>query len=121
MFRLKDMLFIVCLHYRVMEVKIGASNPWLKVIIDQALFAPSMLFFFMSSLDLISGHSVEYAKQHLKDDYASVLKANWTFWPAVQITNFTLMPPHLRLLVVQVVALFWNTYLAWKLHSHEKK
>ena len=50
----------------------------------------------------------------LKADYKDVLITGWKIWPATQIVNFYLVPFLLRPLVVSIVALFWNTYLAWK-------
>ena len=51
---------------------------------------------------------------NLKRDYTDVVLTGWTIWPATQLVNFYLVPFLVRPLVVSIVALFWNTYLAWK-------
>ena len=51
---------------------------------------------------------------NLKRDYADIVITGWTIWPATQLMNFYLVPFLVRPLVVSIVALFWNTYLAWK-------
>ena len=50
----------------------------------------------------------------LKAEYVDIVITGWKIWPAAQLANFYLVPFLLRPLVVSVVALFWNTYLAWK-------
>lgn len=35
-------------------------------------------------------------------------------WPVAQAVNFTFVPMDHRLLFANVVALCWNTYLAWR-------
>ena len=58
--------------------------------------------------------------QTLKRDYTDVVITGWTIWPATQLLNFYLVPFLVRPLVVSTVALFWNTYLAWKTNRQIK-
>ena len=103
-----------------------------KVATDQLLFAP----IFSAAIIGVIGTSQSISKlafnledkkkytvlqediynvaKKLRADYKDVLITGWTIWPATQIVNFYLVPFLLRPLVVSVVALFWNTYLAWK-------
>nr|ACO15358.1 Mpv17-like protein [Caligus clemensi] len=37
-------------------------------------------------------------------------------WPMAQLINFYFVPFLMRPLFVNFVALFWNSYLAWKLN-----
>lgn len=39
----------------------------------------------------------------------------------VQLANFALVPAHLRIVTVNVVSLFWNTYLSYANSQAEKK
>ncbi|XP_063224565.1 protein Mpv17 isoform X2 [Bacillus rossius redtenbacheri] len=83
-----------------------------KVLLDQAVAAPAMLCAVLSAVSLLGGADLPGVAAKLRQDYVPVLLANYKVWPAVQLCNFTLVPLRYRVLVVQTVAVLWNTYLS---------
>lgn len=65
---------------------------------------------FLSTMAYLEG---EDPKKRLEQKYVPGLKANWMLWPAVQAFNFTVVPLHHRVLVVNVVSLGWNCFLSY--------
>lgn len=53
----------------------------------------------------------------LKQDLPEAIKVNWMLWVPAQVINFVLVPPNLRMLAVNVVALAWNMYLSFQGHK----
>ncbi|KAG0714259.1 Protein Mpv17 [Chionoecetes opilio] len=103
--------------YGFLDRKLGSGKgitALKKVAFDQGIFAPSFLGVFMCVLGVSQGHSIPHIQQEIKTNYKDIILVNWSVWPAVQIINFSFVPLHHQVLVVQVFALFWNTYLAWK-------
>ncbi|KAK9501154.1 hypothetical protein O3M35_002245 [Rhynocoris fuscipes] len=95
---------------------IKLEKPLIKVAIDQGIFAPIFLALFVSTTSLLEGKGVDDLKNRLKDDYPDILLANYKVWPGVQIVNFSIIPLQFRVLFLQIIALAWNTYLAWRLN-----
>ncbi|XP_068212915.1 protein Mpv17 isoform X2 [Palaemon carinicauda] len=85
-----------------------------KVAVDQLLFAPGFIVVFLVTLGILEGSSFEASQDMVRKKYKDILLVNWSVWPAVQICNFSFTPLHHQVLVVQIFALLWNTYLAWK-------
>jgi len=103
--------------YLVMERCVkskGAKGAVTKVIIDQALFAPCFLAFFVTIISSLQGLTFGDIKKKLRASYVDILLTNWKIWPGAQLLNFYFVPLQHRLLVANIVALFWNTYLAAK-------
>ncbi|CZT25383.1 probable glomerulosclerosis protein Mpv17 [Ramularia collo-cygni] len=101
--------------FRVLQNRVVIKNsPHLttlaRVAADQCLFATGNLFFFLSTMAVMEGKS---PKDKLAQTYTMALKKNWMVWPAVQFVNFTFVPLHHRVLVVNVVSLGWNCYLSF--------
>ncbi|CAG5018351.1 unnamed protein product [Parnassius apollo] len=67
-----------------------------------------------ASVGIMQGKSLENIENDIKYNYLEVLKTNYYIWPVVQIINFYYVPLQYQVLIVQTVALFWNTYLSWK-------
>jgi protein Mpv17 len=85
-----------------------------KVLLDQTVFAASITSLLFTYNSIAEGNS---ARQKIKDSLWPTLKVNWMVWPAVQALNLSIVPPHLRLFVVNAVALPWSTYLAYVSNS----
>jgi protein Mpv17 len=81
-----------------------------RVAADQTLFAPTNLFFFLSSMAIMEGSS---PKDKLDSTYKGALQTNWMVWPFVQVINFKFVPLHHRVLLVNVISLGWNCYLSF--------
>lgn len=54
----------------------------------------------------------------LTHDVPRLLQSSLCFWGPLNVVNFTLLPPHLRLLFSSAAAVVWNTYLSVVAHEH---
>ncbi|KAF4533027.1 hypothetical protein B566_EDAN000719 [Ephemera danica] len=109
------------LWYGTLERLFGSARhpkvAFKKVATDQLVFAPTFLASILTLVPLTNGHSWQKAKAKLGADYWTVLKANYQLWPWVQIANFYWVPLRHQVLVVQLVALFWNVYVSWRANA----
>ncbi|KAK3799965.1 hypothetical protein RRG08_002379 [Elysia crispata] len=85
---------------------------------DQVIMAPTFLGIFISVMAVMRGENLDSIKGKLNRDYIPVLLNNYKVWPMAQLINFYFTPLQHRVLFVNIVALGWNTYLAW---ATEKK
>ncbi|SCV04897.1 LANO_0G13828g1_1 [Lachancea nothofagi CBS 11611] len=90
------------------------SNLLLRVGTDQLLFAPACIPFYFGVLTLMEGESLQKADQKIRAVWWDILKTNWMVWPAFQLVNFSLVPLQHRLLAVNMLAIFWNTFLSFR-------
>ncbi|KAB0796496.1 hypothetical protein PPYR_10557 [Photinus pyralis] len=99
----------------------GASAVLKKVAFDQGLFAPSFIVVFLTSLAIVQQKNIKSSIDELKMNYKDILITNYKLWPLVQLGNFYIVPVQYQILVVQFVAIIWNTYLSWKTQGSKFK
>lgn len=86
----------------------------LKMSIDQLGFAPIGIPLYYSIMSILENRTIEGIDQKLKDNWLPTLQANWMVWPVFQVFNLSLIPVQHQLLCVNVVSIFWNTYLSMR-------
>jgi hypothetical protein len=89
--------------------------------LDQFAFAPAFIPTFLSSVLVLEGNH-EQISEKLHETWWPACKANWAVWIPVQIINFRFIPAHLQVLYVNMVGLFWNSYLSYISHiGHQEE
>ncbi|ESO03756.1 hypothetical protein HELRODRAFT_80158 [Helobdella robusta] len=91
-----------------------AARTLKKLCWDQIFFLPLYLFIYLVVIAILRGDSSETIKQKVVRDMTDGLIVSYKVWPVVQIVNFYLIPSRYRVLLINFVALFWNTYIGWK-------
>lgn len=92
----------------------NAANIATKVALDQGIASPCFVALFFGVTTLMNGGSANDAKNKIRENWWETLKTAWGVWIPVQGLNMALVPPSQRLLFVNVVSIFWNTFLSMK-------
>uniref|UniRef100_A0A915AV39 Mitochondrial inner membrane protein Mpv17 n=2 Tax=Parascaris univalens TaxID=6257 RepID=A0A915AV39_PARUN len=107
---------ILVYWYRMLE-RVGGNPrivPFKRVLIDQTFFAPPFNATVLFNLRLLEGESPTQSYRSLKRDFLGVWIPSLSYWPGVQLINFYCVPLNLRVIVVQVAALLWNSFLSYR-------
>ncbi|SCZ99520.1 BZ3500_MvSof-1268-A1-R1_Chr3-1g06059 [Microbotryum saponariae] len=91
-------------HLRFVATRVG---------LDQFVLTPVLVSVFYTSMALSEGQGIQGAKERVRSAWWPTLQKNWGLFIPVQIANFAIVPAHLRLVLVNVVSLFWNAYLSY--------
>uniref|UniRef100_A0A8D8V2B5 Mitochondrial inner membrane protein Mpv17 n=1 Tax=Cacopsylla melanoneura TaxID=428564 RepID=A0A8D8V2B5_9HEMI len=103
--------------YQTLERMYGKEAVLKKVLTDQLVFSPVFIAVLVTSLNLLQGANWETAVANVRASYVDIILTGYQIWPLVQVVNFYFVPIQYRVLLVQAVAVVWNTYLSWKLNS----
>ncbi|GMT31350.1 hypothetical protein PFISCL1PPCAC_22647, partial [Pristionchus fissidentatus] len=94
--------------------------PLKRLAVDQAVFAPTFNAFILVMLRVLEGYTPSESVAACKRDWWGIWTTSLKVWPLVNLFNFYLVPLPMRVIFVQFVALFWNSYLSFvtqpKLH-----
>ncbi|KAH9515411.1 hypothetical protein Btru_014384 [Bulinus truncatus] len=88
-----------------------------KVLLDQIVAGPFFCSSFIIGMCLLEGLSGARVYQEWREKFPSIYKADWMFWPAAQVVNFYLLAPKYRVVYVNAVTFFWNSFLSYKKHN----
>ena len=88
--------------------------PLTMTFIDQLLFAPYICSNYLFGSSLLQYRDPVKAFENVKGKLGGVLKANYCYWPIVNFLNFRFVPMHYRILIVNVCAIAWNSFMAYR-------
>lgn len=80
--------------------------------LDQLLFAPILIATIFANSLILEGKP-EKIVDKIKADWPETIMANYSVWVPCQFVNFRYVPPHLHVLVANIVGFFWNIYLSY--------
>ena len=105
--------------YKTLDRRFARKSPGnaiKKMTVDQSILAPVFLILFYGAVGIVERRTLREISDKIYEEFYPNMVVNYKIWPAIQFMNFYLFPAHLRVLVVNVASLFWNTYLAWTSH-----
>ncbi|XP_011146288.1 protein Mpv17 isoform X2 [Harpegnathos saltator] len=111
--------------YGILDKYIGSKGYIVgikKVVCDQLLFAPTFIAVLLVAIGFCQGKDIKGLKTKLLNEYSDILINNYKLWPMVQLMNFSLVSLNYQALVVQSVALLWNSYISYRtsLDKHDE-
>ena len=91
----------------------------MRLACDQGFFGPLFIvvvFTFMFAMD----GRIDALPEHLRENFVNATLTNWALWIPSMFVVFRFVPPNFQVLVVNGVALIWNTYLSYVGHKKQK-
>ncbi|XP_039034353.1 protein sym-1-like [Hibiscus syriacus] len=94
----------------------GASGAFLRLLLDQFIFAPIFIGVFLSTLTALEGRPSQVVPK-LQQEWFSAVVANWQLWIPFQFLNFRFVPQQFQVLAANFIAVVWNVILSFKAHK----
>lgn len=85
----------------------------LRLVLDALIFSPITIAGFFTANSLIQGKSLAVIQEKLSTKWKNAVYAAWSFWPVVNIVNFSMIPLSFRVLYSNIMALIWTGYLSY--------
>lgn len=96
---------------KIFKGKTGKLYIILQLLIDQAIFSPFYFVLFYVYMALLQG-TLSTIKKEIRENLIPSSISSATVWVPVQFITFKYIPPHLRVLWNNIVALGWNIYFS---------
>ena len=91
------------------------------VACDNLMFYPTLLFCIVSINELLKFYVTNETNQNELPDrmqeLPGLVASSWCVWVPVQTVNFTYVPLHYRLIVIQSAAYVFNMYVSYKINK----
>lgn len=98
--------------------KKDAASVAQKVLIDNLVYSPVFNLLVMAYIGtVVEGRSFSFVQTKIKRDFPALQMDSWKLWPLVSLILYKYVPLKLRVLFMQAIAFFWQTFLILKAKS----
>lgn len=84
-----------------------------RTFYDEFVFSPIYIPSFLGMLWKLEGSTNEDIWKMIKSECPSIIVAEWSMWIPTMIATFRYVPVKFQVLVINVVGVVWNTFLAY--------
>jgi hypothetical protein len=91
-----------------------------KVVADQTLFSPLFNVAYFFAIGALQSRPLASIQAQIAKEFLPIMMANYKVWPLVNLINFKVIPPNLRVLFGNLVGILWTAYVI-KMTSGAKK
>lgn len=88
-----------------------------KILVDQLIVSPIFISHFLYTSYFLEGKKFKNIHDIFRQKFLRIYAADWAVWPLVQTINFYYVPFKYRVLYVNVISLFYSTFLCFVKHS----
>eukprot|EP01133_Synstelium_polycarpum_P016872 gene16872-20062_t len=112
------MMSTVGIWFKIMDYAIPGTTTGrvlTKVAFDQLMFCPFIVSTNFTAVNFLKNGGrldVDELKAKISNDLFTCLKQAWTIWPITNFLLFKYIPIDYRLLLSNLVSVYWNTYLS---------
>jgi len=80
---------------------------------DEFVFSPIYIPAFLGMLWKLEGYNNDNILKMIKSEFPTIIVTEWAMWVPTMIVTFRYVPVKFQVLVVNVVGVVWQTYLAY--------
>ncbi|XP_035899547.1 mpv17-like protein 2 [Anopheles stephensi] len=88
-----------------------------KVLIDQTVASPIVIFLFFATLAVLKRSSWEETRREVREKFIRLYTAEWIVWPPAQIVNFYFLPTKYRVLYDNTISLGYDVYTSYVIND----
>lgn len=88
-----------------------------KILVDQFIGAPIFISHFLYTSYFLEGRKLKDIHKIFKQKFPTIYITDWAFWPLLQTINFYYVPLQYRVLYINVISLFYSTFLCYIRHN----
>ncbi|KAK9876951.1 hypothetical protein WA026_015986 [Henosepilachna vigintioctopunctata] len=90
-----------------------------RLLLERIIYTPLFQAFYLYTLARIEGKDHKTALRQLESLYWTVLTSSWKYITLIELLNQLVVPPMIRIFILNLIAFFWTIYISNKRRQEE--